>query len=124
MKRTYVIVPRKIDSKPPLTLSCGFAMAQIHHATAKAAKRFDINPDEIAIVLEVPDGRALFELSDELFLKGIRFIEYWEESHLFEGKELTALVTEPSDVLESLSQVGLWTCECNKEFASVTQLAE
>ena len=122
MKRTYVIVPRTISSKPPLTLSCGFAMAQIHHATAKACMWFDVNPGDIGIVLEVPNSRYLSRLSDDLYYTGIRFIEYWEESHLFEGKELTVLVTEPSDKLDVLEAIQLWDCGCIEQLSSTSSI--
>jgi hypothetical protein len=111
MKRIYIILPRKIDSKPPLMLTCGIAMAQIHHASIKASKSFNISVEDTVVILQVPGSMDLLDLSNELFVKGIRFAEYWEESVLFEGIELTAVVTEPTERLEMLDHLPLWNCD-------------
>lgn len=111
MKRIYVIVPKKLRTKPPVTVGCGFAMAQIHHATVKAAKRFKLDHRAAVIVLEVPNTTALERLSLDLTTARIKFDAYWEQSDRFHGTAMTALVTNmQTKKLKQLSKLKLWSC--------------
>lgn len=93
MKRIYVVVPRTLRTTPRVKVTCGYAAAQIHHATVKAAKRFKLSELAAVVVLQVPDTASFERLSMKLTTAGIKHDLYWETGNLFKGKALTALVT-------------------------------
>lgn len=108
--KVYIIVPKTVDSKPPLTLSCGFAMAQIAHASMKAGHSFEHS----VIILEVSGSKELKETRTKLLQSGVWVESYWEDSDLFTGKVLTAIVVDPVDTTpDVLKDLKLWSCNCN-----------
>lgn len=112
MKRIYVIVPKKLRSKPPVTVGCGFGMAQIHHATVKAAKRFKLSHRSAVVVLQVSNTTALERTVMLLTKSKIKFDAYWELSDRFKGQVMTCLVTnEQKKRLKILNDYKLWSCE-------------
>ena len=110
MKKVYIIVPMTLDSNPQINLSCGFAMAQVAHASMKAGH----SHRHSVIVLEIAGSKELLALVKRLFEYGPGYTLYWEDSDLFEGKELTAVVIDPVDnTPDVLKDLKLWSCDCN-----------
>lgn len=84
-------------------------MAQVAHANAKAGHYFNHSQ----IILEVPDQRSLRNAITDLVCSGVKYTAYWEYSHLFEGRQITAVVVEPLETTpDVLKDLKLWSCEC------------
>ncbi len=112
MRRIYIVVPKKLRTTPPVKVTCGFAHAQVHHATVKACKRFKLSHLCAVIVMQVPNTASLNKLAVDLIQAGIKYESYWETSDRFKGKALTALVTniQPGRMKE-FDGLKLWACE-------------
>jgi len=76
MKRIYVIVPKKLNTKPAMKVTAGYAMAQVHHATVKASKRLKLSENTTVIVLQVANEKSLVETASRLQESHIAFQMY------------------------------------------------
>lgn len=93
-KRIYVIVAKKLKTKPPMKVEPGYAISQAHHATVMATKRFDLSPWWIVITLQVADTRELKKLASSLHNEKIPFVIYPDMVSRRNDQEcVTAIVT-------------------------------
>lgn len=87
-------------------------MAQVHHATVLACKRFKLSEEVAVVILQVPDTKALKKLYEKIAAKHIRISVYWEKSNLFKGEAITALVTSVQPrKMKIFSKLKLWGCD-------------
>lgn len=112
--KAYIIVPKVLDTNPPVAVTCGFMAAQVHHVTVKAPSSYMLSPMDAVIVLQVPDSAALQALAGKMVINNIKFQPYWETSDLFQGEKVTALITKPTERIQMLERLELWTCNCDK----------
>lgn len=97
-KRIYVIVPKKLNTKPPMKVNSGYAIAQAHHATVRATRDFKLSPYETVIVLQVPDTRSLIRLSNRMAKDNVKHIIYADTvSRRKNVVHCTAIVTNELD---------------------------
>jgi hypothetical protein len=119
MKRAYVIVPTTVDSPNPpykLNMTCGRAIGHGFHAGGLLQKNgYDAVENE-AIALKVPNSLELERIKLLLAGAGIKFFDYIDVDKAFEGKLLTAVVTEPlnEEQAKILKPYKAWRCKCNE----------
>lgn len=110
MKRIYVIVPKKLDTKPAMKVTAGYAMAQVHHATVKAAKRLKLSENMTVIVLQVANEKSLVQTASRLHESHIYFQMYLDlVSARNNQPAFTGIVTtEVNEKPKCLSRKKLW----------------
>lgn len=109
MKRIYVIVPKKLNTKPRMRVTAGYAIAQAHHATVKATKKFRLSENTTVVVLQVADERLLVRTAVRLNKARVRFYMYLDSVSARDNQwAYTAIVTEPREKLKCLFRKKLW----------------